>query len=111
MIVFVRSLILLVVLIGASAPAGAEEAGPVIPDLGSRVMHYLDAVDGDVAERLLRDILSDESASIDIVSQLIRTGRTYQSQPVGDRPREQIVIRGQTYPLSLLIPQTYHASK
>ncbi len=110
MIVFVRSLILLVVLIGASAPVGAEEAGPVVPDLGSRVLQYLDVVDGDVAERLLRDILSDESASIDTVSQLIRTGRTYQSQPVGNLPHEQIVIRGQTYPLSLLIPPTYQAS-
>ena len=111
MTVFVRSLILLVVLVGTTAPTGAEEAEPIIPDLGSRVMQYLDAVDGDAAEPLLRDILSDESVSIDIVSQLIRTGRTYQSQPVGDRPREQIVIRGQAYPLSLLIPQTYHASK
>jgi Alpha/beta hydrolase family len=110
-IVLARSLLLLVFLVGATAPMGAEEARPAVPDLASRVFQYLDATDGDAAERLLLGILSDERASIDIVAQLIRTSRTYQSQPVGDRPHEQIVIRGQTYPLSLLIPPTYHASK
>ncbi|HMS86172.1 MAG TPA: hypothetical protein PKD12_21240, partial [Nitrospira sp.] len=111
MTVLVRSLILLVFLVGASAPTGAEEVEPAVPDLASRVLQYLDVYDGDAADRLLQEILSDEKASIDTVSRLITAGRTYQIQPVGDRPREQIVIRGQTYPLSLLIPPTYHASK
>jgi pimeloyl-ACP methyl ester carboxylesterase len=110
-IVLARSLLLLIFLVGATAPTGAEEAGPAVPDLAPRVFQYLDATDGDAAERLLLGILSDERASIDIVAQLIRTSRTYQSQPVGDLPHEQIVIRGQTYPLSLLIPPTYQASK
>ncbi|MBS0151189.1 MAG: hypothetical protein JSR31_09615 [Nitrospira sp.] len=111
MIVFVRSLVLLVFLVGATAPTDAEETRPAVPDLASRVLQYLDATDGDTAERLLLDILSDENASIDIVSELIRAGRTYLNQPVGDLPHEQIVIRGQTYPLALHIPSTYHASK
>lgn len=111
MIVFVRSLILLAFLVGATAPTAAEEAGTAVPDIASRVLQYLNTTDGAAAERLLPDILSDERASIDIVSQLIRTGRPYQSQPVGDLPHEKIVIRGQTYPLSLLIPPTYHVSK
>ena len=111
MIAFVRSLFLLIVLAGAPAPSLAEEAGSAVAGLASRVFQYLDASDSDAAERLLQDILSDEGASIDTVSQLIRTGRTYQSQPVGNLPHEQIVIRGQTYPLSLLIPPTYQALK
>ena len=104
-------LILLVLLIGAPDPGLAEEVGPTVAGLASRVFEYIDATDGDRAERLLQDILSDESASIDTVSQLIRTGRTYQSRPVGNLPDERITIRGQAYALSLLIPPTYHASK
>lgn len=111
MIAFVRSLFLLIVLADAPAPSLAEEAGSAVAGLASRVFQYLDASDSDAAEWLLQDILSDEGASIDTVSQLIRTGRTYQSQPVGNLPHEQIVIRGQTYPLSLLIPPTYQALK
>lgn len=104
-------LILLVLLVGAPDSGLAEEVGPTVAGLASRVFEYLDATDGDRAERLLQDILSDESASIDTVSQLIRTGRTYQSRPVGNLPDERITIRGQAYALSLLIPPTYHASK
>lgn len=104
-------LILLVLLVGAPDPGLAEEVGPTVAGLASRVFEYLDATDGDTAERLLQDILSDEDASIDTVSQLIWTGRTYQSWPVGNLPDERITIRGQAYALSLLIPPTYHASK
>ena len=111
MIISVRVIILLVVLAGSTALSFAEEGGSTDTGLASRVLQYLEAADGDVAERLLQGILSDERASIETVSQLIRTGRTYQNQPVGDLPPEQISIRGQTYPLSLLIPQTYQASK
>jgi pimeloyl-ACP methyl ester carboxylesterase len=110
-IVFGRSAILLVLLVGAIVSAIAEEAGQTVSDLASRVLQYLDTSDADVAERLLQEILSDENASVDNVSRLIRTDRTYQSQPVGDLPHEQIVIRGQPYPLSLLIPQNYQPSK
>ncbi|MFO0701897.1 MAG: hypothetical protein U0236_21995 [Nitrospira sp.] len=111
MIVLVRSIILLVLLAGTAAPSVADEVGSTVSDLASRVRQYLDTSDGDVADRLLQEILSDENASVDTVSQLIRTSRTYQHQPVGDLPHEQIVVRGQTYPLSLLIPPTYQVSK
>lgn len=111
MIGFVRGAILLLCLVGSTTATVAEVAEPTVTELASHVVQYLDAADGDTAERLLHDILSDKNASIDAVSQLIRTGRTYQSQPVGDLPHEQIVVRGQTYPLSLLVPPTYHASK
>lgn len=109
--VLVRGILLLVLLAGASVPSVAEEMGPTDTELASRVLQFLDTSDGDAAEQLLHSILSDENASIDIVSQILRAGRTYQNQPVGDLPHEQIVIRGQTYPLSLHIPQTYQASK
>ncbi len=111
MIAFVQSLFLLIVLASVPAFSFAEEAGPALTGLASRVFQYLDAADSDAAERLLQGVLSDESASIDTVSQLIRTNRIYQNQPVGNLPHEQIMIRGQTYPLSLFIPSTYHASQ
>jgi pimeloyl-ACP methyl ester carboxylesterase len=104
-------IILSVFLAGSTVSSFAEESASTITGLASRVLQYLDVSDGDEAERLLQGILSDKHASIDTVSQLIRVGRTYQSQPVGNLPNERIVIRGQTYPLSLLIPSTYQASK
>ena len=110
MIASVGRLILSLLLAGAPASSLAVEVGPTDAGLASRIFQYLDASDGDAAERLLQDILSDERASIDSVAQLIRTGQTYQSQPVGNLPHEQIVIRGQAYPLSLFIPPTYQAS-
>ena len=111
MTVFLQSILLLVLLAGTSVPSFAEEMRPTDTELASRVLEYLDRSDGDAAEQLLHGILSDENASIDIVSQILRAGRTYRNQPVGDLPHEQIEIRGQIYPLSLLIPPTYQASK
>ncbi|MBH0207689.1 MAG: hypothetical protein HP495_04025, partial [Nitrospira sp.] len=111
MIASVGRLILSLLLAGAPASSLAVEVGPTDAGLASRIFQYLDASDGDAAERLLQGVLSDESASINTVSQLIRTSRIYQNQPVGDLPHEQIVIRGQTYPLSLLIPPTYQTTK
>lgn len=111
MTVSVWRIILLVFLAGGIVPSFAEDSVPTVTDLASRVLQYLDTSDGDEAERLLQGVLSDKNASVDTISQIIRTGRTYKSQPVGNLPAEQIVIRGQTYPLSLFIPPTYQASR
>jgi pimeloyl-ACP methyl ester carboxylesterase len=107
----VWGIILSVFLAGSTVSSFAEESASTITGLASRVLQYLDVSDGDEAERLLQGILSDKQIPIDTVSQIIKTERTYQNQPVGIIPDEQIVIRGQTYPLSLLIPSTYQVSK
>ena len=88
----------------------AEESVPVVENLTSLVLQYIDA-HGDEAGRLLQRILLDKRASVETVSQIIKAERTYQSQPVGNLPDEQIVIRGQQYPLSLFIPPTYQTSR
>ena len=111
MIAGVWGIILLVFLAGGVASSFAEESVPTVRSLASRVLQYLDASDGDEAERLLQGILSDKNASVDAISQIIRAERIYQNQPVGSLPGEQIVVRGQTYPLSLFIPPTYQASR
>ncbi len=91
-----------------SFPASsAQSAG----GLASLVHQYLDAGDSDEAERLLQTILSDPQASIEAVSQIIKGGRTYQSQPTGILPSEQLTVRGQTYPLSLFVPPSYETAK
>lgn len=89
----------------------AEESVPVVESLTSLVLQYIDAHDSDEAGRLLQRILLDKRASVETVAQIIKAERTYQNQPVGNLPDEQIVIRGQQYPLSLFIPPTYQASK
>jgi len=88
----------------------AEESVPVIENLTSLVLQYIDA-HGDEAGRLLQRILLDKRASVETVSQIIKAERTYQSQSVGNLPDEQIVIRGQPYPLSLFVPPTYQTSR
>ncbi len=91
--------------------SSAEVSDPSAKTLASLVDRFLDTDDSDEAERLLQSILSDGHATVETVSQVLRRGRTYQSQPVGDLPSEQIVSRGRTYPLSMLIPTTYQASR
>lgn len=111
MTVWIRFLGLTVVLSGGTTSGFAEAPEPVVKDLASLVVRYLEISDSDEAGRLLQRILSDKSASIETVSQIIRAERTYQDQPVGSLPHEQIVVQGQTHPLSLSIPPTYQASK
>lgn len=105
-----RVISLAVVLGGGINPGFAEDPAPVIESLSSLVLQYMDA-HSDETEPLLQRILSDKSASVETISQIIRAERTYQTQPVGNLPNEQIVIRGRTYHVSLFIPPTYQASR
>jgi pimeloyl-ACP methyl ester carboxylesterase len=102
---------LLIFLASGMTSGFAEDSVPTVTSLATRVLQYLESSDGDEAERLLQGILSEKNASAHTVSQIIRTGRTYREQPVGNVPDERVVSRGQTYPLSLFIPPTYQASK
>ncbi|HWV45124.1 MAG TPA: hypothetical protein VN039_03710 [Nitrospira sp.] len=107
---WIRFISLTLVLSSGTNSSVAEESVPVVENLTSLVLQYIDA-HGDEAGRLLQRILLDERASVETVSQIIKAERTYQSQPVGNLPEEQIVIRGQPYPLSLFIPPTYQTSR
>ena len=103
--------LLVALLAGGAETSVAESSTPTIDGLPSLVLKYLDMESGDEAERLLQTILSHRDVSVNTVSQVIRTERTYQNQPIGNLPNEQIVVRGQTHPLSLFIPPTYQASR
>lgn len=111
MIVVRWMIILSAFLTGSGAFSFAESSAQSAGSLASLVHQFLDAGDSDEAERLLQGILSDEQASIEAVSHIIRGGRTYQHQPIGMLPSEQIVVRGQTHSLSLLVPASYEAAK
>ncbi|BFU93158.1 MAG: hypothetical protein NTAFB01_43450 [Nitrospira sp.] len=107
---WIRFISLTLVLSSGMNSGFAEEPVPVVESLTSLVLQYIDAR-GDEAGRLLQRILLDKRASVETVAQIIKAERTYQNQPVGNLPDEQIVVRGQQYPLSLFIPPTYQASK
>lgn len=111
MTVWMRFVSLTVVLSSGMNSSVAEVPVPVVESLPSLVVRYLETHDSDEAGQLLQRILSDKNASVETVSRIIRAERTYQNQPVGNLPGEQIVVRGQTYPLSLFIPPSYQASK
>lgn len=88
-------------------------AGPAVESnpLAATVFQYLDATDGEEADRLLKDIQAHPNASIEGVTKIIQAGRVYGPQPTGMFPEEQVVVRGRAYPLSLSIPATYDPSK
>jgi pimeloyl-ACP methyl ester carboxylesterase len=108
---WVGPIILSIVLAGGVAPRFADVSAPAVQSLASLVLQFLDTHDSDEADQLLQQILSDQSASVETVSQIIRAERIYQTQPVGNLPDNQIVVRGRAYPLSLFIPPTYQASR
>ena len=85
----------------------AVESKPLVPT----VFQYLDATDGQEADRILNDIQAHPNASIERVTKIIQTGRVYEPQPTGMFPEEQVVVRGRAYPLSLSIPATYDPAK
>ena len=111
MTAWIRFISLTMVLSSGMNSSIAEVPAPAVKSLASLVVHYIETHDSNEADQLLQLILSDKSASVETVSHIIMAGRTYQNQPVGSLPNEQIVIRGQTYPLSLFIPPTYQASR
>ena len=111
MTAWVGPIILSIVLAGGVALSFADVSAPAVKSLASLVLQFLDTHDSDEADQLLQQILSDQSASVETVSQIIRAERIYQTQPVGNLPDNQIVVRGRAYPLSLFIPPTYQASR
>ncbi|MFY4729537.1 hypothetical protein [Nitrospira sp. BLG_2] len=111
MIAWIRFIALTVVLSSGANSDATEVPEPVVESLASLVVRYIETPDSDEAGRLLQRILSDKSVSVETVSRIIKAERVYQDQPVGNVPDEQIVIRGQTYRLSLFVPPTYQASR
>ncbi len=79
--------------------------------LSATIFRYLDVTDSEEADRILTDIQTHPNASIERVTDIIRTGRVYGPQPTGMFPEQEIVVRGRAYPLSLSIPATYDPSK
>jgi pimeloyl-ACP methyl ester carboxylesterase len=110
-ILWLWTIILSVLLAGNGALGFAESSVQPSESLDSLVYRFLDTGEANEAERLLQAILADDKASVDVVSQIIGREGAYQRQPVEILPREQIIVRGRTYPLSLSIPASYQTSK
>ena len=89
----------------------AELPPPALDSLTPLVFQYLDTADSEEADRLLQTIVSRADASIETISRIMQTGRTYQTQPIGTLPDEELTIQGVVYPLSISIPLTYQPAK
>jgi pimeloyl-ACP methyl ester carboxylesterase len=72
---------------------------------------YLDSADSTEAERLLQAIQQHPDVSIERITRIIETERSYENRPIGTLPDERIQVQGQTYGLALSIPLTYQPSK
>jgi pimeloyl-ACP methyl ester carboxylesterase len=110
-ILWLSSIILSVLLAGSVELGFAESSVQLSESLDSLVYRFLDTGEANEAERLLQAILADDKASVEVVSQIIGGDGAYLRQPVEILPREQIIVRGRTYPLSLSIPASYQTSK
>lgn len=89
------------------AQSAVKDSAP----LTSLVFRYLDTSNSAEADRLLQEIQAHPDASIDRLTQIIQSERTYQSQPVGLIPDESIQIAGRSYALAISVPATYQPSK
>ncbi len=75
--------------------------------LAPLVLQYLDTTDSEEADRLLKLITTHPNATIHEVTDIIQAGRVYGRQPTGTFPDQQILVRGQAYSLSMVIPPSY----
>ncbi|MDE3018061.1 MAG: hypothetical protein KGI53_03495 [Nitrospirota bacterium] len=86
----------------------ARATGPSLPDV---VQAYLDTDDPDKATVLLADILKDPQATIPVVTELLKQGRTYGAAPVGLQPSLPVMVRERTFRYGLYVPPTYSPAK
>ena len=107
-----RILALLIVSLVGGNPELSLAHGPVDePEhLAPLVFQYLDTTDSEDADRLLRLITAHPNASIHEVTDIIQGGRVYGTQPTGTFADQEVVVRGQAYPLSMIVPSSYDPS-
>jgi dienelactone hydrolase len=101
----------LFLLVGPTDLGIAQPAVPLPESLASQVFRYLDTTNAEEADRLLREIQLHPEASVERVTRIIQTERTYETRAIGTLPDERIHIQGRAYSLALSIPLTYQPSK
>ena len=78
--------------------------------LSSLVFQYLDSADSEEAERFLKLLLNHPDTSVERVTRIIETERTYDAQPIGTIANEGVRVEGQIYSVALSIPLTYRSA-
>ncbi len=92
---------------GTTAPGSGPEDRP-LPEL---IQEYLRTDDASRAGRLLTTILGHPGARLDEIQAILRTGRTYETQPVGLLPSRSVQLRGHVYRYGLFVPPSYSPKK
>ena len=75
--------------------------------LATLLERYLTVEDRGQAESLLQEILAHPRASLQHVSGLLRTDRTYEMAPVGMLPGQPVQVRGKPLSYGLFVPPAY----
>lgn len=81
------------------------------PNLAADVFAYLDESGGEQAERELQRLLAHPDATLEQVTRILRSGRTYGPQPSGTFADESIILKGHSYHYALSVPAGYQPSK
>ena len=79
--------------------------------LDSLIHSYLDEPDTDRAEALLTSVLNEPSATVSVVSDVLRNSRSYGSQPTGSQPSRPLRLKGRRHHYALYVPSTYDPAK
>jgi dienelactone hydrolase len=92
--------------IGLESGLGMARTEPS-QSLSALVFQYLDSADSLEAERLLGAVQGHPDISLDRITRIIETERSYEPQPIGTLADERVQVDGQPYALALSIPLTY----
>jgi dienelactone hydrolase len=92
--------------IGLESGLGMARTEPP-QSLSALVFQYLDSADSLEAERLLGAVQGHPDISLDRITRIIETERSYEPQPIGTLADERVQVDGQPYALALSIPLTY----
>ena len=90
---------------GASAPDGGAAA------LNGLVFDFLEAKDGETADRRLAEILTHPQADLATVQSILKEGHRFTRQAVGPQPGMAVSVRGRPFRYGLYVPPAYDPAK
>ncbi len=87
------------------APLSGEE------DWRESVQAYLDTADPEKADALLAKIMAHPHATVPAVQELLRRGKSFGQEPVGEQPHVPLTVQGRARSYALSVPTTYEPAQ
>lgn len=98
-------------ILSVCADAGAVSVETDPPPLSRLVHEFLETEDADHARHVLIEVLGNPQADLTSVETIIRTGRPYETRPVGMQAGVPLRVRNRTHRYGLYVPLSYRPTK